>query len=217
MQATLFSELESCLEKGQLVVVATIIDGPGRGRQLLIRSGEPTLGDLGSPSLNRSATKFGEQVATTFASDRKTFTLASEPVDVFFDVLPPRPELVIVGAVHVAIPLVEFGKTMGFRTVVIDPRGAFATPERFSQADQLIRSWPAEALAELGLHKGSFVVVLSHDLKIDLPALEAAIRSPARYIGALGSKKTHAKRVSRLEEKGFDSRQIGRIHAPIGL
>lgn len=217
MQLTLYSELESRVRKGQLVVLATIVEGEGRGRQLLIQPGEPTLGDLGSSHLNRSAATFGEQIATTFASTRKTFTLDSKPVDIFFDVLPPRPELIIVGAVHVAIPLVEFGNTMGFRTLVVDPRGAFATPERFSNADQLIRSWPAEALAEIGLHEGSFVVVLSHDLKIDLPALEAAIRSPARYIGALGSKKTHAKRIARLEEQGFDSEQIARIHAPIGL
>lgn len=217
MLSSIYTELESCLASGQLVVLATVVEGSGVGRQLLIWPGGQTLGDLGSPRLNQQVALYGEQIAPTFKSGRKGFSLGSDSLDVFFEVLPPSPELIIVGAVHAAIPLIGFAKTLGFRTIVIDPRGAFATPERFAAADLLINSWPREALVDVGLHEASHVVVLSHDLKIDLPALEVALRSPARYIGALGSKKTHKKRVAALQEGGFTEAEIARIHAPIGL
>jgi xanthine dehydrogenase accessory factor len=217
MLSSIYTELESCLASGHLVVLATVVEGSGVGRQLLIWPGGQTLGDLGSPRLNQQVALYGEQIAPTFESGRKGFSLGSDSLDVFFEVLPPSPELIIVGAVHAAIPLIGFAKTLGFRTIVIDPRGAFATPERFAAADLLINSWPREALVDVGLHEASHVVVLSHDLKIDLPALEVALRSPARYIGALGSKKTHKKRVAALQEGGFTEAEIARIHAPIGL
>lgn len=217
MLSSIYTELETCLASGQLVVLATVVEGPGVGRQLLIRPGGQTLGDLGSPRLNLQVALYGEQIAPTFESGRKSISVDSDTLDIFFEVLPPSPELIIVGAVHAAIPLIGFAKTLGFRTIVIDPRGAFATPERFAAADLLINSWPREALIDVGLHEASHVVVLSHDLKIDLPALEVALRSPARYIGALGSKKTHKKRVAALREGGFTEAEIARIHAPIGL
>jgi xanthine dehydrogenase accessory factor len=217
MLPSIYSELESCLEAGHLIVLATIVDGPGVGRQLLIRPGGQTLGDLGSRRLNQQAALHGEQIAPTFESGRKSLSLDSESLDVFFEVLPPPSEMIIVGAVHVAIPLIGFSKALGFKTTVIDPRGSFATPERFAAADLLINSWPRKALADVGLHSASHVVVLSHDLKIDLPALEVALKSPARYIGALGSKKTHKKRIAALQEGGFTDAEIARIHAPIGL
>ncbi len=217
MQATLYSELKSCVDSGQLVVLATVVEGTGLGRQLLIWPGGQTLGDLGSPRLNQQAALYGEQIAPSFESGRKDFALDADSLDIFFEVLPPPPELIIVGAVHVAIHLIDFANRLGFRTIVIDPRGAFATEERFSEADKLIKAWPNQAFEEIGLHESSHVVLLSHDLKIDLPALEIALRSPARYIGALGSKKTHAKRSIELKEMGFDEVEIGKIHAPIGL
>jgi xanthine dehydrogenase accessory factor len=122
----------------------------------------------------------------------------------------------IVGAVHIAIPLVTFAKTLGFRTVVVDARGAFATPERFAHADELIMAWPDEAL-EGKLHSNSAVVLLTHDPKLDDPALKIALPSPARYVGALGSPRTHAKRLDRLREDGVPEEQLARLHAPIGL
>ena len=217
MQAPVYSELKSCVDSGQLVVLATVVEGIGVGRQLLIWPGGQTLGDLGSPRLNQQAALYGEQIAPSFESGRKSFSLDTDDLDVFFEVLPPPPELIIVGAVHVAIHLIGFAKRLGFRTIVIDPRGAFATEDRFSEADKLTNSWPKQALEEIGLHESSYIVLLSHDLKIDLPALEIALRSRARYIGALGSKKTHAKRSTALREMGFEETEIGRIHAPIGL
>jgi xanthine dehydrogenase accessory factor len=122
----------------------------------------------------------------------------------------------IVGAVHIAIPLVTFAKTLGFHTVVIDARGAFATPERFGHADELVQAWPDEAL-EGRLNSNSYVVLLTHDPKLDDPAIMLALPSPARYVGALGSPSTHAKRVERLREEGVPGELLARLHAPIGL
>jgi xanthine dehydrogenase accessory factor len=123
----------------------------------------------------------------------------------------------IVGAVHIAIPLISYAKVLGFHTIVLDARSAFATPERFQHADRLQIGWPADALAELDVDEGTYVVVLTHDEKIDDPALVYACRSPARYIGALGSRRTHARRCERLAELGLTEAELARIHAPIGI
>jgi xanthine dehydrogenase accessory factor len=167
--------------------------------------------------LNQRAALYAEQIIPTCQSGRKTFRWNEDEVDAFFEVYLPPPELVVVGAVHVAVPLVQFAKSLGFKTIVVDPREVFAAHQRFEGVDQILVSWPEEALAEIGLHGGSYVAILSHDLKIDVPALELALRSPARYIGVLGSKKTHAKRVALLREMGFDDDEIARIHSPVGL
>lgn len=217
MREALYRQLTDCLESRQLAALATVVEGPGTGNQLLIWPGGQTLGDLGAPRLNQRAAIYGEQVIPIFSSGRKTFQVDSETVDVFFEVLAPPPKLVVVGAVHVAIALVELARQLGFETIVIDPRGLFATEERFDAADRLIKSWPDEALDEVGLDESTYLVLLSHDLKIDLPALRKSLRSSVRYVGALGSNKTHQKRVDALREDGFSDEELTRIHAPIGL
>ena len=137
--------------------------------------------------------------------------------DLFVDVLAPPPRLIIVGAVHAAVHLVAMAKEAGFETIVVDPRTAFATEERFAHADRLLHDWPDEALQSLNLDQGSYVALLSHDLKLDVPALKVALPR-ARYVGALGSSKTHAKRLARLaEETGIEGPLAERIHNPIGL
>lgn len=217
MREALYRQLTDCLESRQLAALATVVEGPGTGNQLLIWPGGQTLGDLGAPRLNQRAAIYGEQVIPIFSSGRKTFQVDSETVDVFFEVLAPPPKLVVVGAVHVAIALVELARQLGFETIVIDPRGVFATEDRFDAADRLIKSWPDEALDEVGLDESTYLVLLSHDLKIDLPALRKSLRSSVRYVGALGSNKTHQKRVDALREEGFSDEELTRIHAPIGL
>lgn len=136
--------------------------------------------------------------------------------DFFIQVFNPPKRLIIVGAVHIAQPLVEIGKTAGFSVTIVDPRGAFATSSRFPNVD-LNEDWPDEALISLGVDNRTAVVTLTHDPKLDDPALEVALRTNAFYIGSLGSKKTHSKRIERLKESGFDEHQISRIHGPIGL
>lgn len=128
---------------------------------------------------------------------------------------PPR-RMIIVGAVHISQPLVAMARETGFDVTVIDPRGAFATAERFPDV-KLMDDWPDDAMATLQLDSRTAVVTLTHDPKIDDPALAAAMHSPAFYIGALGSRKTHASRMERLRNQGFDSRKLDRIHGPIGL
>ena len=225
------AEVQQAIEKElaveNIATLATIVAGPGAGNRLLIRSDGSRAGDLGSPDLNTWATQATDYDLLGDPTGRRTVETRDgevaprqgpyEVVDVFFEVCAPRPKLIIVGAVHVAIPLVSFATTMGFRTIVVDPRSAFATEERFSHADEIVVKWPEEALAEIGINPTTSVAVLSHDQKIDVPALRAALSSPARYVGALGSKKTQAKRVVALQDLGIAEGQIARIHSPIGL
>ena len=124
--------------------------------------------------------------------------------------------IVLIGAVHIAQPLVALARVAGFQTVVVDPRDDFARPERFPGVD-LVTRWPAEGLAEIGLDARCAVVALTHDPKLDDPALRAALDSSAFYVGALGSRRTHAKRRVRLAEAGVSSSALDRIHAPVGL
>jgi xanthine dehydrogenase accessory factor len=141
----------------------------------------------------------------------------TDAVEVFVDAIRPAPTLVMVGGVHIAVALASLAKTLGYHTIVIDPRRAFGSDERFPHADQLITAWPDKALAQIELTPETAVALLTHDPKIDDPALKIVLNSPAFYIGALGSRKTHAKRRQRLEQMGFDEASIARIHAPIGL
>jgi xanthine dehydrogenase accessory factor len=150
-------------------------------------------------------------------SDLQPYEEQGQANAVFVDVQPPPPKLVIVGAVHIAIPLIELARVIGFHTTVLDARSAFATPERFGHADRLLIGWPADTLAELSVDESTYFAVLTHDEKIDDPALLYACRSKARYIGALGSRRTHARRVERLRELGLREEEIARIRAPIGV
>jgi xanthine dehydrogenase accessory factor len=134
----------------------------------------------------------------------------------FLNVFNSPPKLYIVGAVHIAQPLSQIAVLSNFDVTVIDPRTAFATSERFPNL-HLVAAWPDEALADLPLDARTAVVTLTHDPKLDDPALVAALKSEAFYVGALGSRKTHAARIGRLKATGFDDAAIARIHGPVGL
>jgi xanthine dehydrogenase accessory factor len=138
-------------------------------------------------------------------------------LDVMVDVYRPRPRLIIIGGAHVAIALKNFAHQLGFRVVLIDPRKAFATRARFPDVEVISHQYPDKALAELGITTESYIAVLTHDPKIDDPALKATLPSSARYIGVLSSKRTHQKRVKRLTEAGVDAQLFEKIHTPIGL
>lgn len=135
---------------------------------------------------------------------------------VFVQVFSPPRRCFVIGAVHIAQPLVPMLVATDYKPIVIDPRGAWATEARFPGIE-LTTEWPDEALERLKPDRASAIVALTHDPKIDDPALVAALRSEAFYIGALGSRRTHAKRLERLAEHGFGENQLSRIHAPIGL
>lgn len=136
--------------------------------------------------------------------------------ETFVAVHNPPLRLVAVGAVHITQALVPMARIAGYDPVIIDPRTAFASPERFP-GETLMDDWPDEAVEKLGLDTRTALVLLTHDPKLDDPALEAALSADVFYIGALGSKKTHAARVARMQEAGFTETQINRIHGPIGL
>jgi xanthine dehydrogenase accessory factor len=137
--------------------------------------------------------------------------------DVFLQVYTPAPTLVIVGAVHLAMPLVGLAQTLGFRVRVVDARQAFATRERFPTADELVVAWPQDTLKAEQLGPQDHVVILSHDPKFDLPALRIALRSRVAYVGLLGSRVTQAKRKDALRKEGFGETELARIHGPVGL
>jgi xanthine dehydrogenase accessory factor len=141
----------------------------------------------------------------------------SGQVEIFVDVIQPAPTLVIIGGVHIAVALVSIAKTLGFRTIVVDPRRAFGTRDRFENVDKLIQSWPDEAFKEIDITSSTAVIGLTHDPKIDDPALIRALSSQAFYVGALGSRITHEGRRIRLIEAGLTEERVKRIKAPIGI
>ncbi|CAN5334850.1 hypothetical protein BH23GEM4_BH23GEM4_18240 [soil metagenome] len=181
-----------------------------------LRSGEQRLFEPldDTPPENFPADRWAEAVRAV-RDDRSR--LSDDPgQQIFLNVFNPPARLVVVGAVHVAQPLVRMAALAGLAVTVIDPRGAWGSEARFADVE-VLSAWPDEALADLGVDHRTAVVTLTHDAKLDDPALVAALRSDAFYVGALGSRRTHAKRVARLEEAGFTAEEIARIHAPIGL
>jgi xanthine dehydrogenase accessory factor len=135
---------------------------------------------------------------------------------VFFTVHVPSPRLVAIGAVHISQALAPIARLLDYDVTIVDPRTAFASPERFPEV-KVIAEWPDEALPPLGVDRYTAFVALTHDPKIDDPALTHALARECFYIGALGSRKTHARRLARLKEQGVTDNNLGRIHAPIGL
>jgi xanthine dehydrogenase accessory factor len=242
---SLFSRLKDYLKQDKSVALAVVVRGPADllGRKALI----PAEGEPAGPLLEtawrgailqdafhlmdqrRSATRRYpldmSQTAEVGAGLRPAPTspaptggaAAQDELEIFFDVNPAAPRLVIVGAVHIASELIFFARHLGFRTYLVDPRTAFATAERFPHVDTMITRWPDEALPEIGLTRETSVVVVTHDPKLDDPALMLALPSPAGYVGALGSPNTPAKRVKRLLAAGLSQAQLDRLHAPIGL
>ena len=125
--------------------------------------------------------------------------------------------LIIIGAIHIAIPLHRLAKLMGYRVTVVDARAKFATKERFPEADEIIVAWPDEAMEKLVIDRSSYVVILTHDPKFDLPALRSVLTKEAGYVGAIGSRKTNQNRFDALRAEGFQEKQLARVHGPIGL
>ena len=141
----------------------------------------------------------------------------SESVDLFVELISPPPTLIVLGGVHIAIPLTSLAKTLGYRTIVIDPRRAWGNAVRFPNVDQLIQMWPEEAFRQIEITSSTAVATLTHDPKLDDLGLKAALTSDAFYVGALGSRATQAKRRIRLLEAGLTESQLSRLHAPIGI
>ncbi len=154
--------------------------------------------------------------ARTRLRDNKSGVAEIDGVRWFVDCHNPPLRLIIIGAVHISQTLVPMAAIAGYEVIVVDPRGSFATAERFPNV-RLLDDWPDEAMVALAPDARTAVVTLTHDPKLDDPALEVALQSDAFYIACLGSRRTHAKRLERLRELGFDDQALGRIHGPAGL
>jgi xanthine dehydrogenase accessory factor len=214
LDAPLYAALRDALANERAVALASVIAGPDAtlGRALLFSASGEVRGAI-DPSLDAEV----RAAAAAALGDGSCRRLSLGAAEVFVDALLPAPTLVIVGGVHIAVALAALARPLGFRVVVVDPRGAFGSKERFPHADRLLNTWPDEALESLGLSTSSAIAVLSHDPKLDDPALLVALRSPAFYVGALGSARTQARRRTRLAEAGLSPAQLERIHGPIGL
>lgn len=193
----------------------TVIRGPANilGHETLI-SEEGHVTRTFDDRWDGKISKLAHEALSSTRSQRATL---DDETEVFIEYIAPPATLIAVGGVHIAVALMSLAKTLGFRTVVIDPRAAWGTEERFPNVDRLIQAWPEEAFEQIAVTRSTAIAVLTHDPKLDDPALKIALTSPAFYVGALGSKTTDAKRRMRLSQEGLTESQLSRLHAPIGL
>jgi xanthine dehydrogenase accessory factor len=184
-------------------VAAVLVTDFAEARDRVVREGDLLAGELGSA------------IEKAFRSGKSGIAIV-DGKEFFLNVHLPPPRIVVIGAVHISQALAPIAKISGYDLEIIDPRTAFATPERFGGVT-LSAEWPQEVLKEKPLDAYTALVAVTHDPKIDDFPIIAAIKAKCFYIGALGSRKTHAKRVDRLKESGIDEPDIARVHAPIGL
>jgi xanthine dehydrogenase accessory factor len=214
----MFGKIIEVLQKNQPFLLATIINGNLQGAKGLFSTDRWVIDD----SFKTWSNNFPIREMTKMIEDGKPYLVdieigSSQSSKIFFEPVLPQARMVIIGAVHIAAALVTFARELGYKTIVIDPRLTFLTHERFPQADELIHAWPQEIFPKLNLIFSDCIAVLSHDEKIDVPALFESLKSPARYIGLLGSIKTRNDRFNSLKEKGITEKELERIHAPVGL
>ena len=210
-----FERLRSILDEEKPAVHVTVIRGPDAllGREMLVEENGNVTGSFGAEQ-DAQAIALGHETLSAGESRRAQL---NEGTEVFLEAILPPPTLIAVGGVHITIALMALAKTLGYRTVVVDPRSAFGNEERFPNVDRLIQRWPDEAFQQIPLTRSTAVAMLTHDPKLDDPALQIALPSPAFYVGALGSKTTQSKRRQRLLENGLTEAQLNRLHGPIGL
>ena len=163
--------------------------------------------------LNNNFTKYRDKIENHFIKKKNGII---ENTDIFVETYILPIKVIIVGAVHIAQYLVNFTKSLNFEILIIDPRGYFASEQRFPDI-KIINKWPKEAFEEINTDQGTALIALTHDPKIDDPALQFALKKKFFYIGALGSKKTHANRCERLRKAGFKNEEINKIFGPIGI
>jgi xanthine dehydrogenase accessory factor len=208
--ALVFS-LGKLVDQGQAVALVAFVEGEAAGSTALVTADGTILG----PNVERAVTVAGELLAARV--ERGAVHELAPDTRLFIEPFLPPPVLVIAGGVHVAIPLARFAKELGFRVIVVDPRAKFANEERFPEADQVMVAWPDEALAQLRIGDTTYIVLLTHDPKIDEPTLATALKTGAAYVGAIGSRKTHADRYERMSKWGITGEELDRVYSPIGL
>jgi xanthine dehydrogenase accessory factor len=216
----MFDRLAAALAAETPVAVVTRLDGPQIGAKLLVFSDE-TLGTLGNARLDDAVSAEARARLAAGENALRSFGAAGEPIGndvrVFIASYAPKPDMYIFGAIDFSRAMAQVGKTLGYRVTVVDARPIFATRARVPDADAVVVAWPDEFLQTAAVDDRTALIVLTHDVKFDLPLLQLAVRTPAGYIGAMGSRNTHANRVAALREAGMTEAQLARISAPIGL
>jgi xanthine dehydrogenase accessory factor len=200
-------------EAGGRAAVITRLDGPGRGAKLLLRDDGAEEGALGDAALDRRVAALAQEALRA----GKSRTLLTEGVRAFVEVFAPPSILCLVGASHLAMPLVTLARGLGFRTIVIDGRPRFATRERFPDVDELKIGIPSELIAGVPLMASTALVLVAHDYKYDVPVLRHALATPVGYIGLLGSTRRGAAILNLLREDGLGEEALARVRVPIGL
>jgi xanthine dehydrogenase accessory factor len=205
--------LQSEFAAAERAALVTVVAGAPHAR-LLVRPDQSVEGTLGNSELDAAAVALAEQLMWAERSERREVG----DVSLFVDVTAPPPRLIMFGAVDFAAALARMARAAGWRPYVIDPRGRFATRERFPEAEEIVVAWPEEAFARIGgIDRATYIAVLTHDPKLDDAALEIAVRSEAAYVGAMGSRRAQEKRRERLLERGLTEDELARVAAPIGL
>jgi xanthine dehydrogenase accessory factor len=222
-----YAALRDAVRAEEPVALATVIEGPGEqvGAKLLAfpDRGDEILGSLGDPGLDRVVARDALGELEAGRSGTRHYGLHGEArqreVAVFIESFAPPPRMVIFGAVDFTAALARVAKVLGYRVTVCDARPVFATDARFPMADEVVVNWPDRYLAGDGAGLGlrDVVCVLTHDPKFDVPAIVAALDTGVGYLGAMGSRRTHAERIARLREAGVSDEQLARVMAPIGL
>ncbi len=210
LDAQWWAQLTPHVQQHRQATTVTLLAGESAGNKVLLGPDESLA--YHSPTLSSAAAQTLVQTAGA-----RTGRLEHEGLDVLVEQHMPGPQLILVGGVHVAMPLQAFARELGFRVALIDPRQVFATRERFPDVEQILLSYPDKALQQLGLDSNSYLAVLTHDPKIDDPALLTALPGPAPYVGVLSSPRTHRQRLQRLHAAGLTPAQTARIRTPIGL
>jgi len=223
VSASIYAELRDLLRAEEPVALATVVAGPRTGAKLLVSPiGEPH-GGLGDPDLDRVVARDARGQLEVGRTDTRHYGLHGEAreqaVEVFIESFAQPPRMIIFGAVDFTAALARAAKLLGYHVTVCDARAVFATPQRFPMADEVVNDWPDRHLAKVGEELGprDAVCVLTHDHKFDIPAITAALDTAVGYVGAMGSRRTHADRVRRLRENGVDDVALTRVMAPIGL
>jgi len=195
---------------GSRAAEVTLLEGARPGAKLLVEPDGARSGSLGAPELDDEAARAAGELLWSEASERRGM--------MFIDVVAPPPRVILFGAVDVAAALSRLARDAGWRAFVVDPRARFATPERFPDAEAVIAAWPQKAFERLGgIDPATSIAVLTHDPKLDDAALEIALRSPARFVGAMGSRRAQEARRERLLALGMGEEEMGRLSAPLGL